>query len=302
MIKIENLIFKEDDEIKCFISKNFNFIYSKKDNTTCVWGETKDETPLYNPISPETITFKLNDKFEFNIDCILKLISIHPKKDECISCISNVIFDNVNLCINDDIKRLIKYVEKFNILCFLKIDFKTELTLKDVYKLKYLGISNVLINIFDNFNYNELINSINILSENNILVNCNFNLTSNNIEDVIKLFNSEKYNSLILSSLCFKKGKIKKTLLNDLIFIIKSKMFLNVFIKVPINSKTKYEIKTIKNDDGLFSCIIDFIENKIYCGNEFVNNFVNINDVNQIQDYWNSEQFNNVRKQLIKGF
>ena len=80
MIKIENLVYKEDAEAKCFASENFNFIYSKIDNTSCSWGKTKDETPEYNPISPETITIKVDSNFLFNRDLILKLISLDYKK------------------------------------------------------------------------------------------------------------------------------------------------------------------------------------------------------------------------------
>jgi hypothetical protein len=164
MIKIENLVYKEDDDVKCFVSENFNFIYSKIDNTSCSWGKTKDETPEYNPISPETITIKIDSNFLFNRDLILKLISMEYKKGECISCITSINIEGSQKDIfnNDEIKKLIEYIESFKIVCFLKIKFENEFTLKDVFKIKYLGCKNIILNVSNEININAIKNTINI--------------------------------------------------------------------------------------------------------------------------------------------
>lgn len=301
MIKIENLVYKEDAEVKCFASENFNFIYSKIDNTSCSWGKTKDETPEYNPISPETITIKVDSNFLFNRDLILKLISLDYKKGECISCITSVIIEGKQNDVfnNDEIKKLINYVDTFKIVCFLKIDLENEFTLKDVFKIKYLGCKNVILNI-SNINERSIKNSINILCENSILVNCNFNINSKNVDNLINLF-LDNYQLDVLSTINFVKPMIKKDVLNKLTNVVKEKQLVNIIVNKEVKSRKKYEIKNKINESGLFSCVVDFINNKIYCEN-FNENFVNIVDVKTIYDYWNSDSFNEVRQQLIKGF
>lgn len=302
MIQISNLVYKEDDEVRCFISENFNFVYSKIDNTSCSWGKTKDETPEYNPISPETLYFKIDKNFMFNRDLILKLISMEYKNDECISCISSIAIEgNPNdIFNNEDIKKLIGYISSFNILCFIKIKFEKELSLKDVFKIKYLNCKNLILDIQNNFNANELRNSIKILTENEILVNCEFNLNSKNIDNFINLI-SHNYQLDVLTTINFTKPTIKKEQLKSLSDIIKEKQFVNIIVNKENNSRKKYEIKNKIKDNGLFSCVVDFTKNVIYC-EDYLDNFVNISEVKRISDYWNSNQFNDVRRQLIKGF
>lgn len=301
MIQISNLVYKEDDEVRCFISENFNFVYSKIDNTSCSWGKTKDETPEYNPISPETITIKVDSNFLFNRDLILKLISLDYKKGEFISCITSVIIEGKQNDVfnNDEIKKLINYVDTFKIVCFLKIDFENEFTLKDVFKIKYLGCKNVILNI-SNINERSIKNTINVLCENSILVNCNFNINSKNADNLINLF-LDNYQLDVLSTINFVKPIIKKDLLNKLTNVVKEKQLVNIIVNKEVKSRKKYEIKNKINESSLFSCVVDFIHNKIYCEN-FNENFVNIVDVKTLCDYWNSDSFNEVRRQLIKGF
>ena len=94
---------------------------------------------------------------------------------------------------------------------------------------------------------------------------------------------------------------IKKDVLNKLTNVVKEKQLVNIIVNKEVKSRKKYEIKNKINESGLFSCVVDFINNKIYCEN-FNENFVNIVDVKTIYDYWNSDSFNEVRQQLIKGF
>lgn len=302
MIQITNLIYKEDDEARCFISENFNFIYSKIDNTSCSWGKSKDETPNYNPISPETIIMKIDDNFLFYRDEILKLISMEYKNSECVSCVTSIILegDVKNIFNNDEVKKLICYINSFNIVCFIKINFISEFTLKDIFKIKYLNCKNIILNISNEIKINELLNSINILTENEIIVNCEVSLNSKNIDSFINLI-SNNYNLDILTTINFIKPNIKKDKLNELSNIIQEKQLVNIIVNKEINSRKKYEIKNKIDEDGLFSCIIDFTKNIIYC-EKFKENFVNFNDVKKLSDYWNSKQFNDVRRQLIKGF
>lgn len=301
MIEIQNLIYKEDHEARCFMSENFNFIYSKIDNSSCTWGKTKEETPEYNPISPESIIFKINEDFIFDRETIMKLLSIKPENDEFISCINSVILEGENYYNNWEVKRLVKFIEDFNVLCFLKIDFKNIIDLKEIFKIKYLGIKNIILNVENNFNRGEIIESISNLFNNDILVNCIFNIDSKNVNEFVLMLN-DNYDCSIFTKIYFNKPMIKKEQLEELTNVIRTKEFLDIVVIKPRNSRKKYEIKNIFDESGLFNCLVDFFNKKIYCSSKNSENFVNINDVKNINDYWNSLEFNNFRKKILKGF
>jgi hypothetical protein len=301
MIEIQNLVYKEDDEAKCFISENFNFIYSKINHSACSWGRTKEETPQYNPISPESIIFKINENFTFIREQILKLISLKPENDECVSCINSIIIDGENYYNNVEVKNLIKFIDNYKIPCFLKINFKNAIDLREIFKIKYLGIKNVILKIDNDFSIDALNESMINLQSNGLLVNYEFNLISKNMEKFIELL-KEKHFKSIYTKVYFGKPAIKKNQLNEVETTILTNKLLDVIFIKPMNSKKKYKVKNDNDEAGLFNCIIDFVDKKIYCDDKNSENFVNISDVSNLNDYWNSLEFNEFRKKNLKGY
>lgn len=302
MIEIQNLIYNEDAETKIFASENFNFILDKETGSSYSWGKTKDDTPLYNPISPEEIHLILNDDYVFDkniMDRILNLNieTVHDKNITSVSCINVVNVNIMNVINEQEVKKLFNYFESLKIIAFLNINFNNSFSLKNVFKLKFLNVKNVILNVYNE--YEKVIESIKLLIENEIFVKCKYNLTNENFDNYFKIISNNEYPQSLLSIVKITKN-FKKNYLNKLTEYLKTRNLISFLIeRTDFNKYKNYEMKSFQFKPALDSCVIDLISNKICPSFEFGDVFVNINDVKNISNYWNSDAFNKFRKPII---
>ena len=279
---INALVFKEDEKIKSFISEEFNFIYDKETQAVLSWGKDKIDTPAYDPICPEVLNLIINDDFEFiNYKDFFEKIVNKQEKNGKLSLISTV--TNINFYINDfninsfnNLKYFIKYLEFYKLYITLCFNYMNFFNLKEVIKIKSIGIKNIILLVND-FEINDLIQFIKLCSSKEIFVSCKFNLNKN-----LKLI--ETFPKDTFSTYKFKKPQITKKQIKDLEEKIKE-----------LKSGIFFE-----NEDGsLFSCCVDFENKLIYPTFNDIENGIKFENINSINDFWNSEKFVNVRNSLI---
>jgi hypothetical protein len=298
---VESLIFTEDDNFRKFTSSAFNFILNKDDGSAFSWGKTENETPLYNPISPEEIEIVLNDTFTFNKNKIAKFLNLNIgennfDKNTSISCINsiNIIVNNAN---ENEVKKLFTYLNDLNIIAFLNVNYINNFSLRDVFKIKLFGTNNIILNIENQMSNFD--NSIKMLIENDFFVKCKFNVNDDNLENVINILKNENYSKTMYTLINFQKTLKKKNLSNLINYLKTKKDFLIFIEKNNYNKYIKYEACSNEYRPCLDSCVIDFSNGKIYPSFENIDIFVNINDINSISDYWNSKEFSKFRKPIV---
>lgn len=298
---IESLIFTEDENFRKFTSSAFNFILNKDDGSAFSWGKTKDDNPLYNSISPEEIEIILNDKFTFNKNKIAKFLNLNIDesrfdKNTSISCINSIIITVCNTNENE-VKKLINYLNHLRITTFLNVNYTNNFSLRDIFKIKLFGTNNVILNI-ENYTLN-FENSVKMLIENEFFVKCKFFINDKNIENIIDILNNKKYPKEMYTLINFQKS-LKKNNLKKLIDSLKLKDDSLIFIeRNNFNKYTRYEVYSNEYRPCLDSCVIDFLNEKIYPSLENIDIFVNINDVTNISNYWNSKEFSKFRKPIV---
>jgi hypothetical protein len=226
MEEVNSLIYNEDSESKVFISNDFNFILDKETKSSFSWGKTKDETPLFNPISPEEVNLILNDDFIFDKNMIDKFLNLNVEKKQefntSISCINSIdVFVN-KIQNEDEIKKLFNYFESLNIVAFLNINYNNDFSLKNIFKIKVINVNNVLLSFSDHLD--NVIGSIKLLIENNIFVKCKFYLTNENFENVYKILSNDEYPQSLMTFINFNKT-FKKQNLSKLTEYLKSKTY-----------------------------------------------------------------------------
>ena len=298
---VESLIFTEDDNFRKFTSSTFNFILNKDDGSAFSWGRTKEDNPLYNLISPEEIEIILNDKFTFNKNEIAKFLNLNIDesnfdKNTSISCINSIIITVCNTNENE-VKKLINYLEHLRITTFLNVNYTNNFSLRDIFKIKVFGTNNVILNI-ENYTLN-FENSVKMLIENEFYVKCKFFINDKNIENIIDILNNKKYPKEMYTLINFQKS-LKKNNLKKLIDTLKLKNDSLIFIeRNNFNKYTRYEVYSNEYRPCLDSCVNDFLNEKIYPSLENIDIFVNINDVTNISNYWNSKEFSKFRKPIV---
>jgi hypothetical protein len=299
MNEADCLIYNEDDTIRKFSSSSFNFIFDKEIGSSFSWGKTKDESPLYNPISPEEIEIILNDDYIFNENEITKFLNLNIENyitSTTISCITSINI-TTNKANEIEVKKLINYLNNFKIIVFLNLKYTNKFSLRDIFKIKLFGVNNIFLTFENDLSNFE--DSINKLIENDFFVKCRFNINDNNIEKIVNILNNEKYSKEMYTLINFQKSLKKKNFAN-LINVLKTKNEYLMFIERNNSNKyIKYDVCSNEYRPGLDSCVIDFITKTIYPSIENIENFVNINDINNISNYWNSKEFEKFRKPIV---
>lgn len=284
---INALVFKEDDELKTFISEEFNFIYDKKTYAVMEWGRHQIETPTYNPIGPEIMNILIHDQFEFiNIKDFFEKIVNKQEKNNHLMLASPI--TNFNLYVNNltgkyynNFNYFIKYLNYYKVYVTLCFNYFDNLSLKDIIRICSINVKNILLNV-NEFEIEKLLEFIKLCSSKEIFVSCKFNLNKNNFNKFLDLI--EKFPKDTFSTYQFEKPRITKKQIKDLEEKIKE-LKTNIFVK--------------KNDGSLFSCVVDFENELVYPTFNDIENGIKFENINSINDFWNSEKFVNVRNSLI---
>lgn len=285
--KINALVYKEDENMKIFISEEFHFVFDKITQAVMSWGKEKTDTPTYNPIGPEVMNLLIDNDFEFiNYKDFFEKIVNKQEKDGKLSLISTT--TNFNFYINDlnskclnSLKYFVKYLDFYHSYITLCFKYNDELSLKEITRIKTIGIKNVILLVND-FEIDKLNQFIKLCVSKEIFVSCKFIITKNNYDNFINLL--DKFPIDTFSTYKFEKPKTTKQQIKDL------------------NNKIN-ELKTnifLENEDGsLFSCCVDFEKKLIYPTFNDKKHGIDFDKINNISDFWNSEKFVEVRNSLI---
>lgn len=290
-----NLIYKETNKIRSFLSENFTYILDKESHTSILWGKTKDDDLDFNPIGPETITIVVDSSYKFDSNQIERLTSIKtPNEDDktsYISTVSHAILDFKDDVFSNDAAALIDFFKERSV--FVSI-LNPIVSLKNSIKLKAMNIDEVILS----YDLNKMTNDALTLLDNGIKVTVRIDLTSDNIESLYDFLNEYgKLANIELSS-------EEPSMIGQAIDIIKKLNIVNAVIRntnEEMYGKT-YDVLTLDFDASLFSCIFDFRKS-----NEVVRvsllddkNLVKINKIKTIYDYWMSAKFKKFRSKLLK--
>lgn len=209
-IKLKNIIFTDDENQRMVMGDTFNFALDKESGISACWGETINDSPEYDPISPQELIFKIDETFDLNkfLSNFNFLANIKIKKDKtefenitdvlaatalpnltCLSTLASVVLifdDKLNELKIDDILTATKYIHKFKIPVIIQINTDAELSYAEIVKLKLLGTS-IQIKTTDNFNANNYLKNLKSLKDNDIKVSSKVNVTTNTYDEIIKI-------------------------------------------------------------------------------------------------------------------
>lgn len=296
---LETLVFNDNDKVRTFFSSDFNFILDKEKKFSIAYGTNPENTPAYDPLSPEEVDIYVDSTFNFNkeFDNLCKLFNIDSDKKISISTVSiaNIIINDIYEEPFKDIDILINYLLEFGIAVNVKINYNQINGIGDVFRLKVMGIENLILNIED-FKSQECLDKLNNILSKNINVSCIFNLTNKNYDEFCKLINLN-FPINTFSQIIFKRQiskKAKKTIVDT----IKARgTFIICDTKQIKNDSLDY--KPIKKyQDGLFKCYINFTLQKVFYSNE-TNKGIEFSKIENINSYWNSDLFKNYRFSLV---
>ena len=189
---------------------SFNFALDKETGVSACWGKDVNESPKYDPISPQEIIFKIGntfnlqeyledfnflgnikikiDKTEFkSIDNVLEALTLDNLT--CLSTLASVVMifeNNLNVLNLDDVLSFIKYINKFKLSVIIQINTSEELTYSDIIKLKLLG-NYIQLKTDNTFKCDIFIKNLNALKEQNLVVSSKVFINKNTYNEVLKM-------------------------------------------------------------------------------------------------------------------
>lgn len=296
--KLETLVFNDNDKVRTFFSSDFNFILDKEKKFSIAYGTNPENTPSYDPLSPEEVDIYVDSTFNFNkeFDNLCKLFNLNSDKNISISTISvaNVIINDIYEEPFKDIDILIKYLLGFGIAVNVKINYNQINGIGDVFRLKVLDIENLILNV-EEFKSQECLDKLNNILSKNINVSCIFNLSNKNYENFCELI-SLNFPINTFSQIIFKR-QISKKAKKTIIDMIKGRGTFIICDTKQIKNDLDY--KPIKKyQDGLFKCYINFINQKVFYSSEMTKG-IEFSKIENINSYWNSDLFKKYRYSLI---
>ena len=303
--ELKTLIFNDGEKFRSFQSEDFNFILDKNSGMSICYGESPSQTPTYDPLSPEIIDIKIDKKFVFDdeIKNINKLFNID--KDEkhdgeliIISTIStiNFIIDDIYMENAGEIVKFYEYIKKFNIFVNLVVFYENIKELRDVLRLKFFNIQNIVI-VVNDFKSSDLLNQINLLLSKNLNVSYDFYISKNNYKEFISLIELG-FPGNTFSNIYF-KDNTTKTIRSKIVLTINDKGNFTICDTKKIrNEILNYSLITLYQD-SLFKCYIDFNTKKVSYSPNF-EEFISFRKIKRIDSYWHSDEFKKYRYSLIK--
>ena len=297
---LSTLIYTDDENVRKFSTKEFNFALDKKSRMSFCYGRYVNETPTYDPLSPEIIDIFLDKDFNFEKNKIIlnKIFNIQYSEKEnkflMISTISsvNLIIKNIYDENINEIIKLYEYLNNFNMFINLIINYDNVKELRDVIRAKLFKIQNIIIEV-TSFKSNELMDQLNLLLSKQLIVSYNFYLSKDNYEEFKKLIENN-FPKFSFSNIFFKL-KTSNIVKKKVIELLKEQ---SGNFTIFDNTNKFNESFISKSPDGLFKCYVNFSKKCVSYSSDFENSikFMKIKDINS---YWQSDLFNRYRESLV---
>jgi len=297
---LSTLIYTDDENVRKFSTKEFNFALDKKSRMSFCYGRYVNETPTYDPLSPEIIDVFLDKDFNFEKNKIIlnKIFNIQYSEKEnkflMISTISsvNLIIKNIYDENINEIIKLYEYLNNFNMFINLIINYDNVKELRDVIRAKLFKIQNIIIEV-TSFKSNELMDQLNLLLSKQLIVSYNFYLSKDNYEEFKKLIEND-FPKFSFSNIFFKL-KTSNIVKKKVIELLKEQ---SGNFTIFDNTNKFNESFISKSPDGLFKCYVNFLKKCVSYSSDFENSikFMKIKDINS---YWQSDLFNRYRESLV---
>lgn len=321
-IQTNNIIFTDDQYQRVLMGEEFNFALDKISNVSACWGKTINDTPEYDPVSPQELIFKISnfslEKYLNNFN-FLANIKIKKSKTEfenienpiealtlenltCLSTLASVvlIFDNLKDFNMNNMLKFSKYIRKFKVQLIIQINAEYELSYEELMQLKLLGTS-IQIKTDENFNAEIFLTNLNNLIASNILVSSKISVTKNSFNEIMKVIPKLPKNTSM--KLFFIKPYITINQYKKIQQEFINANLLNVRIATCSNS---YFNKRSKNiilipmdcDSTRFSIYIE--DDSIYpC--EYLKKFkISLNKCKNIHDFWYNKNIIKLREKIAE--
>lgn len=317
-------IFIDNAEQRMLSSANFNFALDKSSGISACWGKDINDSPEYDPYSPEEISLVIDENFE--LEKYLKIFNffanVHKKisdtEFEVIDDILSVLTEtnlialstlgNVNIILNtfenikiNDILTFTNYIKnKFSIPVLIQLNMDKEISYDELNKLKMLGNS-IQLKTSNKFNFNTFSKNINLLKDNQFSISTKIIVTDDTYREIFE--NVDKFDNEIPVKLYFIAPYISVKKYKN----IQTK-FLEASKNVYISTCAFDKFNSKKNNIYVNPCDCDATRFSLYIEDDKVypcefNKSVGINvfDPNSLFKLWNAPEINIIRKYIIKN-
>lgn len=326
MSKKSNIIFTNDENSKMLLSEDFNFALDKNTGVSACWGKTINDSPEYDPISPQELVFKIDQIFQLNnyLKQFIFLGNIKEQKSNTefinneqlalsmnnlvsLSTLASVVLifdDSLNKLKLNDVLTFIKFINKFKVSVIIQLNINDKISDSLLTKIKLLGTS-IQIKTNDQFNGDNFIYNINLLKEQKFILSAKILINKNNYKEIVSFINEDKL------SLISKETAIKLYFNEPFVTAKQYKDIQNKFIEQQFNNA---RIATCFNnhfnkknpnmcmlpmdcDAGRYSIYIE--NNKIYPCEFNQSVMYNIEQLQTIRDFWHDKKLTKFRKYVI---
>jgi hypothetical protein len=321
----KNLVFTDNEAQRSVTSDIFNFILDKDSGISICWGEDINDTPEYDPITPQELVFKLNKNFDLkemlnqfnflgnirikNSDTEFQIIEdgITELNNENLICLGTLgsvvlIFDSsLNEIKINDLLTFTNYIKKFKVAVIIQINVKESLTMEELTKLKLLGTS-IQIKNENWLSAEAFAKNIKQLEDNGILVSSKLTINNETYDEAMKLIDllPAKTSMKVIFTLPYitaaKYVKIQQKFIDAKLENVR--IATCAFSR--FNKRKQNNIMLHMNcDAGCFSVYIE--DGIIYQCEMSKANGIAIKDCKTIHDFWNHKNMVKARKQIIEN-
>lgn len=328
MSKESNMVFTNNEHSKMLLSNNFNFALDKDTGVSACWGKTVNDSPEYDPISPQELIFKISNKFDLTkyLEQFIFLGNIKEQKSETefvnvenvltvlttenlvsLSTLASVVLifdDTLNNIEFNDILTFIKFVNKFSVSIIIQLNTTEKISDDLLTKIKLLGKS-VQIKTDDTFNCDNFIYNINLLQKNDFILSSKLLINKNSLAEILILTKKlNKLNKDTAIKLHFNKPFVTAKQYRDIQTCFINAKFDNARIATCFNNHFNKKnpnmlMLPMDCDASRFSIYIEedtvypceFNQSCSYC----------FDKLNTIRDFWHEKKFTKFRKYVIEN-
>ena len=286
------MLYTENAYSKSFQSPDFSWFLDKSTGISLCWGVTKEDTPDYDPISPDTVTAIFDKSWVHDEKLWNKLLSIDNDKstgdfvpENCfLSTIANAEIAAVD-GLTDEIVKTMKWLKSKLINVMLKLQ-QSQVIFKEAVILQNSNVDFVCLEAEDT---STLKKAVDLLLMNQIMVRLQIDLSKNDAEDVCKFLHvAPKSIEIVINA--NDEESIDK---------IAECALQNNVLGTIITSETVKKDHVSRPTPFLFSCVYDFISREVYFNNSRKPKY-KMSSIESITDYWNAAKTERARKKILK--
>lgn len=325
-INTNNLMYADDNDKRIIQSDEFNFALDKETGISVCWGKDINDSPEYDPVSPQEIIFKLEQNFnlEQHIKNFNFIANVKKRISEtefehitdhlavraannlvALSTIASVvlILDNdLSLYNLDDILSFTRYINKFKVSVIVQINTSKKITFDELSKIKLIGTS-IQIKTDDDFNGDIFLKNIQLLADNGCNLSSKIMINKNTFDEVYNIIDKlpkEISMKIYFNNPYITSGKYiqiqNKFIENQLENVRISTCVHNKFNK----RKPNMVMVPVDCDATRFSI---YVENDMIYPCEYAKNTsgINIPACKSIHDFWFDKNINKIRKYIIEN-